>query len=99
MSKNLRDCPRCDVPGLIQEFVVTRRETCINCSYISQYRITPIVEGGYALLDALIDHFLEVNTNNAAIETALRNQLAKLQSHQAKSRARNDQGKPTRKEG
>ena len=83
MTKSLRNCPKCHQPGLVTEFVVVRRETCTNCSYLSQTRITPIVEGGAVVLDCLVDHFLNDGVSNSALQTVLQRLLAKAQQHVA----------------
>jgi len=85
MTKSLRNCPKCMTDNLIVEFTVVQRETCVNCSYLSQRRVTPIVEGGAAILAALIDYFLDKKVNGPALATALQQQLAKVQHREAEN--------------
>ena len=59
MSKNLRNCPQCNAPTLVEEFTIIRRQTCVNCSFLTQNRITPIVKGGLAMFTYLTDHLIE----------------------------------------
>ena len=94
MPKNFRNCPKCGAPGLVQEYTVLSRETCPNCSYLTQRRITPIIQGGQAMLDYLVDYFLAAGDNGPALEAALQRQLAKVQRREAKRRARYNGGKP-----
>jgi len=98
MPKSFRNCPRCNAQQLIQEYTVLGRESCPNCSYFVQRRITPVVQGGQAMLDYLVDYFLESGNNGPALEAALQRQLAKVQRREAKRRAHNNGGKPPREE-
>jgi len=98
MSKNFRNCPKCKQSTLLVEFAVVQRETCLNCTYFTQRRVTPIVQGGQAMIEHLVDYFLASNNNGPTLEVTLRRQLAKLQRREAKRRNRHNTGKPPREE-
>jgi hypothetical protein len=84
MTKSLRNCPGCLSDHLLVEFTIIKRETCTICHYINQGRVTPIVKGGAAILDQLIDHFINDGVNGSVLEAVLQRQLAKVQRREAK---------------
>jgi len=94
MPKNFRDCPRCKAPTLIEEYTIVKRETCSNCSYFTQSRLFPLVQGGQGILECLVDYFLENDRNGPALEAALQRQIAKAQRRNAKHCERGNGGAP-----
>ena len=98
MSKNLRDCPRCNAPTLVEEFVIVRRQTCINCKFFTQHRITPFVTGGLAMITYLSDYMIEHNGHLGGLEATLQQQIAKVQRREAKRRSHTSGDSPPREE-
>jgi protein-arginine kinase activator protein McsA len=98
MSNNSKKCPQCHLPALVEQFTVIRRQTCPNCHFIDQSRVTPIVRGGLAMITYLTDYMIEHNGHLGGLETALQQQLAKVQRHHAKHRNRGNGGSPPRAE-
>jgi hypothetical protein len=98
MSNNSKKCPQCDLPALVEEFTVIRRQTCPNCDFITQRRVTPIVRGGLAMITYLTDYMIDHNGHLDGLEAALQQQLAKVQRRDAKRRHRSNGGSPHREE-
>jgi hypothetical protein len=98
MSNHLRKCPKCQINGLVVEFTVIQRESCVNCDYYTQRRVTPVVQGGLAMITHLTDRLIEANNGLDGLETALQQQVAKVQRRQAKRRNHGNGGSPPRGE-
>ena len=98
MSGNHKNCPKCNAPTLVEEFTIIRRQTCVNCSFLTQNRITPIVKGGLAMFTYLTDHLIEHNGQLDGLEAALQQQLTKVQRREAKLKNRGNGGSPPREE-
>lgn len=98
MSENYRNCPRCNAPTLVEEFVIVRRQTCINCKFFTQHRITPLVKGGLAMITYLTDHLSQNDNRLDGLEAALQQQLTKVQRREAKLKNRGNGGSPHREE-
>ena len=78
------NCPRCKHNTMARGYVVVKRDSC-PCGYLMQGKITPIIEGGAALLDFLVTYFIENNVNGKALEAALGRQLERVKEICAQS--------------
>lgn len=96
--KNHRNCPSCNAPTLVEEFVIVRRQSCGNCQFFTQTRITPVMQGGLAMIAYLTDYMIEHNGHLGGLEAALQQQLAKVQRREAKRKSRVSGGSPSKEE-
>jgi len=81
MPKNLRNCPRCKTDNLSVEFAVVKKETCSNCTYFTQHRITPIITSGKAMLEYLVTYFLEHGVNGSTLKSVLQQLLHRVATY------------------
>jgi hypothetical protein len=98
MSNHLRKCPKCQINGLVVKYAVIQRETCINCDYLTQRRVTPVVQGGLAMVTHLTDHLMDSNGHLNGLQAALQQQLAKVRRREAKLKHHGNGGSPQREE-
>ena len=98
MTEKYRKCPSCNTSALVEEFVIVRRQSCINCKFFTQRRITPLVRGGLAMITYLADYMIEHNGHLGGLEATLQQQLAKVQRREAKRKSKTAGGSPLREE-
>ncbi len=98
MIKPFTDCPKCRSGNLEVQFTIVMRETCHNCDFLTQRRVTPFVSGGRGMLEHLVDHLITNNGNLHALGAVLQQQLAKVQRREAEGDHRNPTGQPRREE-
>ena len=94
MIKPLEKCPKCKSSQLLIQFTVVMRETCLNCDYLTQRRITPIVSGGQGMIEHLISQALSDEENLAILGAVLQQQLARVERLEARHRHRDNGGSP-----
>ena len=98
MIKPFRNCPKCKSDNLEVQFTIVMREMCHHCDFLTQRRITPLVQGGRGMLEHLVGEAMVNEENLPLLGAVLQQQLARVERRQAQRRHRDNGGSPRKGE-